>query len=167
MSVSLIVAMSRNRVIGKNNQLPWRLPEDLKRFKELTMGHPIIMGRKTYESIGKPLPGRTNIVLTKDTAYQVGGIQVARSLEEALNFGGKDEEKFVIGGSEVFKKAYPLCDKIYLTLIDRDFDGDTFFPELDLETDFNLVEETKTLNSPKEDLPYRFVTVSRKPAHQR
>src|SRR5688572_25703854 len=102
MTLSLIVAMAENGVIGRDNRLPWHISEDLKRFKSLTMGHPIIMGRKTHESIGKPLPGRQNIVITRDSFYQAEGAQVVHSLEEALRACGADGEKFVIGGSAVF-----------------------------------------------------------------
>ena len=131
MLVSLIVAASQNNVIGKNNQLPWRLPEDLKRFKQLTMGHPILMGRKTFESIGKPLPGRTNIVITRQRGLEACGAAVVHSMEEALQICEGQEEVFVIGGAEIYKQALPLADRIYLTHIDQDFEGDTFLPAID------------------------------------
>ena len=125
--LSLIVAVSQNGVIGKGNKLPWHLPADLKRFKKLTMGHPIIMGRKTFESIGKPLPGRTNIVITRQKEFASFGALTAPSLEEALRMCKKEEEVFVIGGATIFEQALPLANRLYLTLIHQDFDGDTSF----------------------------------------
>ena len=127
MTVSLIVAASQNGVIGKNNRLPWKLPADLKRFKQLTMGHPVIMGRKTFESIGKPLPGRTNIVVTHQAGFQACGALAAHSLEEALRLCENTEEVSVIGGASIYEQALPLADRIYLTLIHQDFEGDTTF----------------------------------------
>lgn len=131
--ISIIVAVAgKKRVIGKKGQLPWYIPAELKRFKEITMGHPIIMGRKTHESIGRPLPGRTNIVITHDLNYSKQGINVVRSLEEALrlasNASGNDEV-FVIGGGQIYAQALPLADKLYLTYIDKEIEGDVFFPD--------------------------------------
>ena len=127
MTTSLIVAVSQNGVIGKNNQLPWHLPADLKHFKQLTMGHPILMGRKTFESIGKPLPGRTNIVITHQDHFACCGAVTAPSLEKALELGANEPEVFIIGGAAIFKQAMPLADKLYLTLIHKDFEGDAYF----------------------------------------
>lgn len=130
--ISLIVAMSENRVIGVNNHLPWNIPEDLKRFKQITLNHPIIMGRKTFESIGRILPKRTNIVITRDRSYRVEGGAVVHSFEEALEWARKSpgaEEIFVIGGSEIFKLALPLASRIYLTEVQWPFEGDAFFPD--------------------------------------
>jgi dihydrofolate reductase len=129
--LSLIVAMARNRVIGVNNTLPWHLPEDLKHFKALTMGHHIIMGRNTYESIGRPLPGRTTVILTRDPAYAMPGCLVARTLDEAIRFCREDEEAFIVGGAELYRQALPLADRLYVTEIQADFAGDAHFPELD------------------------------------
>ena len=129
--LSLIVAASRNGVIGAGGKLPWHLPADLQRFKKLTMGHPILMGRKTFKSIGKPLPGRTNIVITRQEGFQACGAAVAHSLEEALQMCEKEAEVFVIGGAEIYKQALPLADKIYLTRVEQDFEGDTFLPAID------------------------------------
>jgi dihydrofolate reductase len=129
--ISLIVAMARNRVIGVNNTLPWHLPADLKHFKALTMGHHMIMGRKTYESIGKPLPGRTSVVVTRNAGYSVPGIIVVNSLEAAIAACGNDEEIFVIGGAELYRQSIALADRIYLTEIDADIPGDAHFTELD------------------------------------
>ena len=129
--ISLVVAMARNRVIGRDNALPWRLPEDLKRFKAITMGKPILMGRKTYESIGKPLPGRTNIVLTRDRGWRAAGVQVAGSVAEALQQAGNAAELAVIGGAEIYRLTLPLAGRIHLTRVEAQVVGDTFFPELD------------------------------------
>lgn len=123
--------MSENRVIGKKGVLPWYIPGDLKRFRERTTGHPIIMGRKTYESIGKPLPKRTNIIITRDENYKVDGGIVVNSLEKSLREaqGKETEEIFVIGGGEIFKQSLPLTDRLYLTIVHQKIDGDVYFPE--------------------------------------
>jgi dihydrofolate reductase len=129
MILSLIVAASANGAIGKDNHLPWRLPADLKRFKALTLNHPVIMGRKTFESIGKPLPGRTNLVVTNQPNLKACGCLVAHSLEEALERCRDEEEVFVIGGETLYREALPLAGRIYLTSIHQDFEGDRFlFP---------------------------------------
>ncbi len=137
--LSLIVAMARNRVIGAGGKLPWHLPADLKRFKEITMGRPVIMGRKTFESIGKPLPGRTNIVVTRRRSWTAKGCRVAHSLEEAIAAAGEGEV-FVIGGGELYAAALPQADRLYLTEVDADVPGDVRFPEVDLSR-WRLVEE--------------------------
>ena len=129
--ISLIVAVSKNGVIGKNGKLPWHLPSELANFKHLTMGHPVIMGRKTFESIGKPLPGRRNIIVTRDKGYQAENCIVAHSLEEALATAQAADEIFIIGGQSLFEEALSKADKIYLTKVDAQVDGDTFF-NLDL-----------------------------------
>lgn len=129
--IVLIVAMARNRVIGKDGALPWRLPEDLKRFRQLTMGHPIIMGRKTWDSIGRPLPGRRNIVVTRNRQLQLDGAETAASLEDALRLIAAVDTAFVIGGEQLYRTALPLADKIEITLIDADVDGDARFPQID------------------------------------
>jgi dihydrofolate reductase len=129
MIISLIAAMSEERVIGWEGKLPWHIPADLARFKSVTMGHPVVMGRKTFESIGKPLPGRRNIVLSR-TVQQIEGCQVARSLPEAISAAGGDEEIFICGGAEIFRQALPFCQRIYLTIVHQNYRGDTYFPEL-------------------------------------
>ena len=130
--IALVVAMAENRVIGKENKLIWHLPADLKFFKNLTTGHPIIMGRKTYESIGKPLPNRTNIIITRQADFTAEGCLVAHSLTEALMMAQQlDSDIFVIGGAEIYKQAMFLADTIYLTEVHHTFEGDTFFPEID------------------------------------
>lgn len=130
MIISIIAAMSLNRVIGKNNQIPWHIPGEQKRFKEITWNHAIIMGRKTHESIGKPLPGRTNIVITRQKNYSAPGCVVVHSLEAALKNCPPDEtEAFITGGEHIFRLALPLAHRIYLTTIKQEFHGDVFFPE--------------------------------------
>jgi len=126
--IKLIVATSKNRVIGDSNRLIWHLPADLKRFKEITGGHSIVMGRKTYESIGRPLPNRRNIIITRDDSYEVEGCEVVNSIEEALLLTGND--CFIIGGGEIYKQTLNIAEQIYMTIVDEEFDGDTSFPEL-------------------------------------
>jgi len=133
--VNIVAALGKDRVIGKDNQLLWHIPEDLKRFKLLTLGHPVIMGRKTLESIiaglGKPLPGRTNIVVTRDPEWKYEGVVVCHSLEEALGKAQEidQEEIFIGGGAEIYTQSLPFTNRLYLTLIEGDHEGDTFFPE--------------------------------------
>jgi len=140
MLLSIIVAVSENGVIGLDNQLIWRLPDDLKRFKELTLGHPIIMGRKTFESIGKPLPGRQSIIITRDTNFSCEGTIVVHSLKEAIEAAKKieTEEAFIIGGGDIYRQVQASCDKLYVTEVHTKTEGDTFFdienPELWVET---------------------------------
>ena len=126
--LSCIVAMSENRVIGRDGDLPWHLPADLKRFKQLTMGHHIIMGRKTYESIGRPLPGRTNVVVTRDREYTADGVEVVHSLEEAIERTEGDDEAFVTGGEAIYRLALPSADRLYVTAVHSDVEGDVYFP---------------------------------------
>jgi dihydrofolate reductase len=129
--IAIVVAMSENRVIGRDNSLPWHLPADLKHFKSLTMGHPIIMGRKTFESIGKPLGGRTNIIVTRQEDYPAEGCLIAHSIAPALEKAKEiDEQVFVIGGAEVFKGSMPLVDTLFLTYVHAEVEGDVYFPEL-------------------------------------
>lgn len=123
--------MAKNRVIGKDNQMPWHLPADLKHFKAVTMGKPIIMGRKTYESIGRPLPGRQNIVVSRDPEHSVEGCDSATSFEEALVLVKNSDEVMVIGGGLLYQQTLPLANKLYLTFIDLDVAGDTLFPEFE------------------------------------
>jgi dihydrofolate reductase len=132
MRVSLIAAMAENRVIGVNNTLPWHLPDDLKRFRRLTTGHAVIMGRKNYESIGKPLPQRRNVVVTRRADFQAPGCVVVHSVEEALAAAGDDPEVFVIGGAEIYREMLARADRLYLTLVHAHIAGDTLFPEFDL-----------------------------------
>jgi dihydrofolate reductase len=158
MKISLIAAMGENRVIGGSGHIPWRLPADFKHFKELTIGHPIVMGRKTFESIGKALPGRTNIVITRDKSYRHDGIVVAASPEAALSAAATAEgadEVFVIGGAEIYRLFLPKASVVYLTKVLGAFEGDAFFPELDKEK-WELVSEEKHMADEKNALPFAF-----------
>ena len=129
--ISIISALAKNRTIGINNTLPWRLSEDLKYFKALTLGHHILMGRKTYESIGKPLPGRTTVIITRGNYPAPEGVKIAHSLQEAIDVCGADEEIFFVGGAELYAQALPLADRLYLTEIQAEVEGDAWFPEYD------------------------------------
>jgi len=160
MRLSAIVAMASNRVIGANNQLPWRLPADLARFKRLTMGHALVMGRKTYESIGRPLPGRTMVVVTRQRGYAPEGVKVAHSVDEALARVPGDDEVFIIGGAELYAQTMDRLDRLYLTRIEREFPGDTLFPEVDLST-WKLLEQEHHPASTPDALPYAFLTYER------
>lgn len=131
MPLALVAAMAENRVIGRNNQLPWRLAADLQHFKALTMGKPIVMGRKTHESIGRPLPGRQNIVITRDPVYQAEGCTVVHSVSEALDAAGRDAEVMIMGGAELYRQTIDRADRLYLTLVKAEVDGDVWFPEID------------------------------------
>jgi dihydrofolate reductase len=163
--ISILVAMAKNRVIGRNNALPWQLPPDLKRFKELTMGHHIVMGRKTYESIGRPLPGRTSVIITRQPDYQVPGAIVVASIDQALKVcsAGKevDQEIFVIGGAQIYRQSLGLCQRIYITEIQQEFDGDTLFPELNQQVWREISREKYRLND-DDGLEYHFVVLDRR-----
>ena len=133
MLISIIAAMSLNRVIGNNNTIPWHIPGEQHRFKQITWGHAIIMGRKTHESIGKPLPGRTNIIITRQKNYPAPGCIVVNSLEQALqSCPPHEDEAFIIGGEQIFQLALPITERMYLTTIQQQIKGDTFFPEISL-----------------------------------
>ncbi|EPJ47092.1 MAG: dihydrofolate reductase [Osedax symbiont Rs1] len=137
MKLAIIVAQSTNRVIGINNTLPWKLPKDLQYFKQVTTGKPIIMGRKTYQSIGRPLPNRSNIVITRDASYSPAGVQVVNSLDAAIEFAkavcDKDggSEVMVIGGAQIYQQALPMADTLYITEVNAVIEGDAFFPDID------------------------------------
>jgi len=162
--LSLIVAVTENGVIGRDNDMPWHLPSDLQKFKRITWGKPVIMGRKTYQSIGKPLPGRTNIVVTRslDGVGTTDGILVAHSLAQALHLAAHQaaqdgvDEIFCIGGAEIFKQALARADRLYMTEILASIEGDTFFPTLDLENWHSVVCETPQQGE-KDTYPTRFV----------
>lgn len=151
--ISIIVAMANNRVIGKDNDMPWHLPADLKHFKDVTLGKPIIMGRKTYESIGRPLPGRKNIVLSRDTNFRLEGCDNVSSLEEALSLVDDVEEVMIIGGGHLYTQALSQADKLYLTFIDLDVDGDTQFPDY---SHLNLDEIKRIKHHKDEKNPYDY-----------
>ncbi|WP_435627456.1 dihydrofolate reductase [Candidatus Ferrigenium straubiae] len=158
-SLSILVAMAQNRTIGIDNTLPWRIPEDLKHFKALTMGHHIVMGRKTYDSIGRPLPGRTTVVVTRSRDLKLPGCIVAHSLAEAIAACAGDEI-FVVGGAEIYVEALPLADTLYITEIQQDVGGDAHFPEFDRNV-WREVEREKRSQSEPQPLEYHFVTYRR------
>ncbi len=159
MKISLIVAVARNGVIGRDNALPWRLSADLRRFKRLTMGHSVIMGRKTYESIGKPLPGRKFIGVSRNWDAAPAGVTLARSIEEALAEAGGDEV-FILGGSEVFRLTLPVADRLHLTLVDAHVEGDTFFPEID-PSEWSLVSREDHVADDANEYPVSFLVYDR------
>ncbi|MCP4123364.1 MAG: dihydrofolate reductase [Bacteroidetes bacterium] len=165
MFISCIVAAAKNNVIGKDNQMIWRLSTDLKRFKRLTTGKHILMGRKTFESLGKPLPNRTNIVVTRNEDYKAEGVVVFPSLVSAMAQCRKDgvEELFIIGGGEIYKKMLPVSDRLYLTRVLAEPEGDTYFPEIHDE-DWMIVLEEAHLADEKNDHNYIFVDLERREA---
>jgi dihydrofolate reductase len=163
--VSLIVAMAQNGVIGRDNALPWRLPEDLKRFKAFTLGKTILMGRKTYESIGRPLPGRANLVLTRDRNWIAAGVIVVHSVEQALTQAGPGKELVAIGGAEIYRLVLPFARRIYLTHVHADVPGDTFFPDFD-STQWADVECRMHPADDQHAFPLTFVTLERRTAPQ-
>ncbi len=163
MIVSLIAALDRRRGIGKDNQLPWRLPADMKRFRELTTGHHLIVGRKTYESIGKPLPGRTTIIVTRQSDFQAAGCLVVKSVNEALALAYKrgEQEAFVIGGAEIYAQALAQADHLYLTFVEAEVAADTFFPAV-AEADWREAERSTHAADEKHQHAFTFVTLDRK-----
>jgi len=158
--LALIAALARNRAIGRDNAMPWRLPEDLQRFKRLTLGHVVIMGRKTFESIGSPLPGRDNIVITRARDWSPPGCAVVHSLDAALASVESRGEAFVIGGAQIYALAMPLAQRLYLTEIERDFGGDAFFPEYDHSAWREVSRERRTEGG-AEGFGYAFVDYER------
>ncbi len=163
--ISIIAAIGNDWVVGINNKLPWDLPADMEHFRQKTLGKPVIMGQKTFESIGKPLPGRTNIVLTLDENFHPQGCTIAHSIEEALEAAKDFEEVMICGGVSIYKQFLPLADRMYLTRIENDFEGDAFFPEFDWE-DWKEVERIE--HPADEDSPYKysFITLERKNAEE-
>lgn len=163
--LSILAAMARNRVIGQENRLPWHLPADLKHFKSLTMGHPIVMGRKTYESIGRPLPGRTNIILTHQETFEVPGAIVVHSIESALQKcrenNAVQHESFIIGGENLYRQTLPYCQRLYITEIQKDFDGDAFFPEFD-SNEWQETQRDQHFSEGNDIFEYHFVIFDRK-----
>ena len=156
--IAILAAVARNRVSGRDNAMPWHLPEDLKRFRALTMGHPIVMGRRTWESLGRPLPGRRNIVVSRDPAFAPQGAEAAASLEAALAACAGAQQVFVIGGAQLYAAALPLADRLYLTEIQRDFAGDTVFPPVDWG-EWSVEARERHLNGA--GLDFEFVTYRR------
>ncbi len=155
MRIALIVAMSENGVIGRGGDLPWHLSADLKRFKKITLGHTLIMGRKTFESIGRPLPRRRSLVLSRDPAYRAPGAEVAGSLEQALAMAASEPRVFVIGGAAVFAEALPITGRLYLTRVHAEVEGDVFFPELDLDS-WHLASEERSEADAKHAYAFSF-----------
>ncbi|MFM1759719.1 MAG: hypothetical protein RLY75_989 [Pseudomonadota bacterium] len=158
-AISMIVARSSNYVIGKDNQMPWKISADLQFFKKVTMGHPVIMGRKTWESIGRPLPGRRNIVVSRNTELQLTGAEVVNSLDAALATLSEFPRVFVIGGEQLFTQAFPMADRLFITEIDIDIDGgDTFF-EVPNPSDWKEMERTPASEG---EITFNFITLERK-----
>ena len=158
--ISIIAAVAENRAIGIRNRLPWHLPADLKYFRNKTLGHHVIMGRKNYQSIGKPLPQRTNIVITRDPGFDAPGCVVVNSIDAALAAADGDPELFIIGGAGIYAQSLPFADRLYLTLVHHSFEGDTYFPELEWA---QWKEISKEFHEPDErnPYPYTFVVLDR------
>lgn len=156
MEIIIIVAMASNRVIGANNDIPWHIPEELKQFKEKTLGFSVIMGRKTYESIGFPLPERKNIILTKNSSYTQPNCLTAHNIREALALCTSEKKVFILGGAEVFQQTLPLADTIHLTVLNRSVEGDTYFPDFS-HRDFKEVQREEYSKSE----PYTVITYRR------
>ena len=157
--IAFVVAFDRNKVIGKGGALPWKLPDDLKHVRELTIGKPLIMGRRTYDSIGRPLPQRTNIVLTRDPSFHPDGVRVARTPDEALKIAGDAPEVIVFGGADVFRQFLPMAERIYLTQVDADVGGDTFFDFGG--TNWRVLENTAHPADERHAYPFNFITLER------
>jgi dihydrofolate reductase len=153
--ISFVVAMDRNRLIGKENQLPWHLPADLAYFKKVTTGHTIVMGRKTYESIGRPLPNRKNVVLTRSEDFEASGCEVVHHLDDVLQMAKQEEECFVIGGTQIFSLFWDSVDRLYVTFIDHEFEGDTYFPEIEQEQ-WEVVSVDQGIVDEKNQYPHEF-----------
>jgi dihydrofolate reductase len=160
MIATIVVAIAENNAIGKNNQLLWYLPADLKHFKNITTGHTVIMGRKTYDSVGKPLPNRRNIIVTRQD-IKIEGCEVVKSIEDALVLCSADEEVFIVGGAEIYRQSMHLTDRIYLTIVHQSFDADTFFPEID-HSEWKETAREDHQPDEKNKLPYSFITLERR-----
>ncbi len=158
--LSIIVAVAENNVIGHNNSLIWHISEDLKYFKRVTSGHTVIMGRKTFESIGKPLPNRTNIVISRNADFKPNGVIVVSSLEEAVAKTNSGEESFIIGGGSIYREAMGLADKLYLTKVHHSYEGDTFFPEIGDE--WKEISREDFERGEKFEYPFSFIVYERK-----
>lgn len=162
MTISLLLAMDRNNGIGLGNKMPWRLPADLAYFKALTLGHTIVMGRRTFESVGsKPLPGRRNVVLTRDSSFRAEGCETAHSLEEALQRYAGEEELFIVGGGEIYAKSMPYADKLYITVIDHEFEVDTHFPQVN-EAEWRIASEKPGVRDERNPYDYVFRVYERR-----
>ena len=155
--ITIIAAIGKNGELGKNNDLIWHLPNDLKRFKKVTAGHHVIMGRKTFESLGKPLPNRTNIIITRNAAYTAEGCVIVNSLQEAIEAAQEDENPFILGGAQIYKQALEIADVLDLTRVDASLEADAFFPEIDPEK-WKEVAREKHQKDERHDYNYSFVT---------
>ena len=158
--ISVIVAVAENGTIGDNNTLLWHITEDMKRFRQLTMGHPVVMGRKTYDSLGRPLPNRRNVVISRQD-LAIEGCEVAHSLEEALALFQAEEEVFIIGGAQIYAEAMPVADRFYLTVVEHPYEGDTLFPAWN-PLDWQLIELERFEQGSAYPYPFRFETYERK-----
>ena len=159
MYITIVVAIASNYAIGKNNQLLWHLPKHLKHFKDITAGGTVIMGRKTFDSVGKPLPKRRNIIITRQT-IEIEGCEVVNSLEAAIALCKDEQEVFIVGGAEIYRQAMHVTNKIYLTIVHHSFDADTFFPEIDYK-DWKETEREDYQTDEKHAFPYSFITLVR------
>jgi len=160
MNINIVVAIAANNAIGKNNKLLWHLPKDLKHFKQLTTGHTVIMGRKTFDSVGKPLPNRRNIVVTRQN-IQIEGCEVVNSLDAALESAKGEAEVDIVGGAEIYRQAMPLTNFIYLTIVHQDFEADTFFPEID-KNQWQEIDREDHQTDEKHAFPFSFITLKRR-----
>jgi len=161
MRIAAIFAMSKNRVIGKDNQLPWHLPADLKHFKTITMNKPILMGRKTFQSIGRALPGRCNVVITHDVNFQAPGCVVVHSIATALDAVSYSDDVFVIGGAFLYEQLLPRTQRLYMTLVHQDVEGDTFFPDINM-AEWQEVERVDHSADEQNHYSYSFITLDRR-----
>ncbi|MFA9559872.1 dihydrofolate reductase [Evansella sp. AB-rgal1] len=159
--ISMIAAMGENRVIGKDGDMPWHIPNDLKYFKQVTSNHAVIMGRKTYDSIGKALPNRKNYIVTRDQEFEAPDGEVFHSVKDAESLMSSDEEVFVIGGATIYEQFLPIADRLYITLIHEEFEGDTFFPVID-EQVWKVVSSEKGKLDEKNSHPHTFVVYERR-----
>jgi dihydrofolate reductase len=157
--ITIVVAIAQNHAIGKNNQLLWNLPKDLKHFKDITTGHTVIMGRKTYDSVGKPLPKRRNIIITRQD-IAIEGCEVVPSIEDALALCADEEEVFIVGGAEIYRQSMHLTNRIYLTIVKKDFEADSFFPPID-DKEWKTIEKEDFEPDEKNPLPLSFITLER------
>jgi len=161
MMITIIVAMDRNRLIGAQNKLPWHLPADLRRFKQVTMDHPIVMGRTTHESIGRPLPGRQNIVVSRTPGYSSSGCTIVDSLDAALSAAADSDEVMIIGGATLYQQILPRTQCIYLTRINHEFEGDTWFPQLEPGDWIEIIRDDYPADAAN-PYPYSFITMERR-----
>ena len=163
MTISIMAALATNNVIGRDNTLPWHMPADLKRLKTTTMGHHVLMGRKTFEDVGKPLPGRVTVVITRDPHFAAEGVAIARSVDEAISKAeaAGDDEIFILGGAEIFRQTIHRADRMYLTRIHAEPEGDTFFPEFDDVNEWRLVDAEHFEPDERNAHPYSFLTYQR------